>query len=355
TCVDDVARALQVYIRKAGFLSDTSARKKALNLTRFILEMQSPNGYFYNFLFPDLSVNKNGGTSINTPNWWSWRALYALSEASPSIRSIDGNLAARMDISISNLVSAIKADLVNIPQNPTIVNGIIIPDWLPVGSGTDQAAIIILGLIPYASANNDAVINGYIRKLADGIALMQKGDAAHFPYSCILSWQNTWHAYAGDQAYALMKAGNYLNDTSYTIKGLAQVNNFLPWLLQNGIKSSFAVQSNGNDITLASEKSYEQIAYGIRPMVTAAAEAWQITQQDKYADLAGHLAAWFLGANDANWNMYSISTGRCFDGIQSSSSVNTNSGAESTIEALLAMEIVEHYPAIRSALNKYKK
>src|SRR5436309_11109287 len=131
TCVDDVSRALQVYIRKAGFLSDTSARNKALNLTRFILEMQSPNGYFYNFLFPDLSVNKNGGTSINTPNWWSWRALYALSEASPSIKSIEGNLAARIDISISKLVSAIKGDLVNIPQNPTIVNGIIIPDWLP--------------------------------------------------------------------------------------------------------------------------------------------------------------------------------------------------------------------------------
>ena len=83
TCIDDVARALQVYIRKNGFASDTAVRNKVFNLIRFILEMQSSNGYFYNFLFPDLSINKSGPTSINKPNWWSWRALYALSEAGP--------------------------------------------------------------------------------------------------------------------------------------------------------------------------------------------------------------------------------------------------------------------------------
>src|SRR5438067_7019628 len=110
------------------------------------------------------------------------------------------------------LLTAIKIDQINLPQYTAIVSGIILPKWLPAGSGTDQAAIIILGLIPYAKANNDVVINGYIRKLADGIALMQQGDVMHFPYSCILSWENTWHAYAGDQAYALMKAGTYLND-----------------------------------------------------------------------------------------------------------------------------------------------
>ncbi len=50
---------------------------------------------------------------------------------------------------------------------------------------------------------------------------MQQGDATHFPYSCILSWENTWHAYGSDQAYALMKAGEFFNDTSYTNKGIA--------------------------------------------------------------------------------------------------------------------------------------
>jgi hypothetical protein len=138
-------------------------------------------------------------------------------------------------------------------------------------------------------------------------------------------------------------------------KALLEVDNFYPWLLQNGMKSSFVVSKNGSDVQLVSEKSYEQIAYGIRPMVFAAIEAYKITGQDKYADLAGHLCAWFLGANETGKNIYSVTTGRCFDAISSAGTININSGAESTIEALLALERVESYPAVLAALNKYKK
>ncbi len=353
TCVDDVSRATQVYLRSAKFLTDTTVQNKTFNLIRFMLEMQSANGYFYNFLFPNLTINTNGPTSVNNPNWWSWRALYTLAEAGPIIRTKDAALADKIDLAVGKLVAKIKTDLVPIPQTTKIVAGITVPQWLPAGSGTDQAAILILGLITLA--NNDAVLTAYVKKLADGIALMQQGNATAFPYSCILSWENTWHAYGCDQSYALMKAGAFLNDAGYTAKGMSEVDNFYPWLLQNGMKSSFVVAKNGSVISLSSEKSYEQIAYGLRPMVSAAVEAYRLTNQAKYADIAGHLAAWFLGANDAGRIMYSTATGRCFDGIQSASSVNTNSGAESTIEALLTMEMVERYPAVKTALNKYKK
>ena len=57
----------------------------------------------------------------------------------------------------------------------------------------------------------------------------------------------------------------------------------------------------------------------------------------------------------ANKMMYSVATGRGFDGIQSSGNININSGAESTIEALLTMEIVENNPVVKTAFNKYKK
>ena len=352
TCVDDVARATLVYLRYSKYATDSSIQNKTFNLIRFILEMQSANGYFYNFLFPNNSINTNGVTSINNANWWSWRALYTLTEASPVIRIKDALLADKMDAAVNKLVAKIKTDLVPLPQTTKTVSGITVPQWLPAGSGTDQAAIIILGLIPVAG--NDAVLTSFIKKLADGIVLMQQGDATHFPYGCILSWENTWHAYGSDQSYALMKTGAFLNDATYTAKGKGEVDNFYPWLLQNGMKSSFVVQNNSGVISVTSEKTYEQIAYGIRPMVAAAAEAYRLTNDAKYADIAGHLAAWFLGANDANKIMYSVTTGRCFDGIQSSS-VNINSGAESTIEALLAMEIAERYPAVRTALNKYKK
>jgi hypothetical protein len=54
--------------------------------------------------------------------------------------------------------------------------------------------------------------------------------------------------------------------------------------------------------------------------------------------MAGHLAAWFLGANEGSVYMYDQLTGICYDGLSSGGKANLNSGAESTIEALLTME-----------------
>jgi hypothetical protein len=353
SCVDDVSRAALVYLRSTKFTSDTAIQAKAFNLIRFILEMQSTNGYFYNFLYSNGSINTLGSTSTNNANWWSWRALQALTEGKPLIQNLDAALSDKMDAAVNKLIAQIKIDLVNLPQTTHIVNGVTVPDWLPAGSGTDQAALLILGLIPYAAT--DGAIKDYVKKLADGIVLMQAGDATHYPYACFLSWENTWHAYGNVQAYALMQAGIFLNDPQYTTKAMAEVDNFYPWLLNNGFKSSFSVSQNGTAYSKITENAYDQIAYGIEPMVFAAIEAYKETGQDTYADLAGHLAAWFLGANDANINMYDVSTGRCYDGISSATSVNYNSGAESTIEALLTMERVEAYPAVKTALDKYKK
>ena len=355
TCVDDVSRAALVYLRSNKFLTDTSTQSKAFKLIRFLLEMQSANGYFYNFLLTGNQINTNGATSINNPDWWSWRTLQTLTEGSPIVKIKDTQLSDKMDQAVNKLVATIKADLVNLPQTTKMVSGITVPQWLPAGSGTDQAALLILGLIPYCTNTNDAVMTAYVKKLADGIALMQQGVAANFPYGAFLSWENTWHAYGNDQAYSLLKAGAFLNDPQFTSKALAEVDNFYPWLLQNGLKSSFVVANNGSGVQLTSEKSFDQIAYGIRPMVFAAIEAYRLTGLDKYADIAGHLSAWFLGNNAANKNMYSFVTGRCYDGISSAANVNINSGAESTIEALLAMQRIENYPAVRIALDKYKK
>jgi hypothetical protein len=355
TCVDDVARAILVYIRDTKFSTDTSIQNKTYNLITFVIEMQSSNGYFYNFLQPGNTINMFGTTSVNTAQWWSWRALQALTEAYPVLKTMNPSLAAKVNQSVNNLVTELKTDQVNIPQTTTVVDGITIPQWLPAGSATDQAAIMVLGLIPYCTATNDAVMTAYVKKLADGIALMEQGDSAHFPYSCILSWQNTWNAYGSDQAYALFKAGLFLNDTSYTAKGKAYVDNFLSWILQNGMQSSFVISATSGQAQLTSELTYSQIAYGTNPMVFAAAEAYHETGQAKYADMAGHLAAWFLGNNVTGMDMYVSSNGIGYDGISSSTSINMNSGAESTIESLMTMEEVESYPAILAALNKYKK
>src|SRR5580765_7278257 len=91
-CVDDVARAVLVYMRSPKFLTDTALQSKARNLLRFIVEMQSDNGYLYNFIFTNGLINKSGSTSMNTANWWSWRALLALTEGEPLIQNLDADL-----------------------------------------------------------------------------------------------------------------------------------------------------------------------------------------------------------------------------------------------------------------------
>jgi hypothetical protein len=355
TCVDDVSRAALFYLRSKNFSTDTFIQNKAFNLIHFILEMQSENGYFYNFLFPDNTINKEGKTSINKPDWWSWRALQTLTEAAPTIKRIDVQLSQKINTAIRKIIAKIKSEVATFPLITKKVKGITVPQWLPGGSAADQASILLIALIDHCSFHHDRELKNYIRNLADGIALMQQGNETQFPYSCFLSWENVWHAYGNDQAYALIKAGKFLKNSEYINKALAEVNNFYPWLLKNGMKSSFTITKKGNEFLSAEEKQFEQIAYGIRSMIFAATEAYDVTGDQKYAGIATQLSAWFFGANDANEIMYDKNTGRCYDGINAKDSINKNSGAESTIEALLALQKIENYPSIVSELNKYKK
>lgn len=354
-CVDDAARAALVYLRSPQFISDTAVQNKAVNLLKFVLKMQSANGYFYNFLFENGTINKTGSTSINGADWWSWRAFQTLTEAEPLIKNINASMADEIDTAIDKLVNRIKLDFAHVPQKTKSVNGVSVPQWLPAGSGTDQTALLIISLISYYKNHNDEIIKNLIKQFADGIIEMQAGDTNHFPYACFLSWENTWHAYGNLQAYALLRAGIFLNNKNYTARALNEINNFYPWLLQHGYLSSFSINKKENRFQISTQKKYDQIAYGIEPMLFAAEEAYKETGENKYADIAGHIAAWFFGDNEAHINMYNTDNGVCFDGIRSSTIINKNSGAESTIEALLVLQAVESFSAIKTALNKYRK
>ena len=79
------------------------------------------------------------GTSINNPEWWSWRALQTLTEGSPLVKVTNEQLSEKMDQAVNKLVAALKGNMVNLPQTTKVVAGITIPQWLPAGSGTDQA------------------------------------------------------------------------------------------------------------------------------------------------------------------------------------------------------------------------
>lgn len=353
TSVDDVARAALVYMRSDSFNVIEDTRNKVFMLLSFLLEMQAANGYFYNFLLPGDLINKYHANSVAGMNWWSWRAFQALAEAAPLIGDHNPSLAIRINSSLEKITSGIKSDLAGQTQTTKEVSGLTVPQWLPQGSASDQAATLLLALVNYCSLNNDVILEQYISSLAEGVSMMQQGDADHFPYGCFLSWENQWHAYGNEQAYALLKAAVFLSNNSYLDKALLEISNFYPWLINNDYRSDMLFKKVNDEVSIVSEKQFDQIAYGITPMALAAAEAYSITSEDKYADIAGRIAAWYLGANKAGLIMYEKETGRGFDGL-SSSSINSNSGAESTIEALLCFQLIEKYPAIKAAVNKYR-
>ena len=76
-------------------------------------------------------------------------------------------------------------------------------------------------------------------------------------------------------------------------------------------------------------------------MIWACVEAYKITGEEIYLQRTKEITTWFSGINVANQQMYDPATGRCYDGIVSETKVNMNSGAESTIEALLSLQVFD--------------
>jgi len=142
-----------------------------------------------------------------------------------------------------------------------------------------------------------------------------------------------------------------LNNESFINHALREIDNFYLYSYEQGFFHEFRLRMVADTLQTYNLIKFPQIAYDLNSMILATIEAYHVTNSDQYAVQAGQLGSWFFGNNAANQVMYSTSTGRCFDGIDSESSFNSNSGAESTIEALLSMQAFETAPAALQILK----
>lgn len=333
TCVDDVARAMML---DAFRLSEDEELQANYNfMVEFLIYMQAENGFFHNFIWHNLSINKTYRTSLAEPNWWSWRAFWALS----NYNGKDERLAIKASQACERLAENIFQLYLSQPLIVDTIKGIEVPSWLPLGAAGDQAAILILGLEAYyKNVKKDERALQLIENLADGLLLTQKGDSEVFPYGAFLSWQNMWHAYGNSQAYAMLRAGQLLDREDYTNSALLEINHFYPYLMKENFPALFRIKKGTDQFEIIEYQQFAQIAYGFRPMIWACLEAYNLTNEEIYYQRAEEIASWFSGKNINNQQMYDEATGRCYDGIVSDSEVNLNSGAESTIEALLSLQ-----------------
>jgi len=335
-CVDDAARAAIFYLEYFKAYSDSSSLNKYYKLVEFLLLMQAENGFFYNFIWKDNSINKTFKTSVAEPNWWTWRALWALMENYKEFSNSNDDRAVRVKQGVGKAIDAIK-QLTPKERGEIIIDGLNLPNWLPSQTAADQSAILILLLSNYYQNSCDNEIHAYVNSLVDGVMMMQIKDTESEYNGAFLSWENTWHGWGNSQSYALLKAYKVLNDEKILASALSELNNFYDLLIKKNFMSYFKVKKSCNQIKTVESKQFSQIAYHIRPIVFALLEAYNITLDSSYAIKAGKVAQWFVGRNPAREVMYNPHTGIFYDGIENENLINKNSGAESTIEGLLSI------------------
>jgi hypothetical protein len=352
-CIDDAARAAIFYLEYYKAYNDSTSLNKFNNLVDFILHMQAENGFFYNFIWEDGSINKTYKTSVAEPNWWSWRALWALMEYSTQFGNLLDSRSIRVKQSIEKTITAIKLDIPK-EKEKILSDGIEFPEWLPLQFASDQAALLVITLSDYYKISGDKEILAYLNSLVQGITMMQIKDTDCEFYGAFLSWQNIWHGWGNSQAYALLKAYKVLKDEKIKTSALLELNNFYERLIEIGFMNYFKVQKHHDRVEIVESNKYSQIAYNIRPMVFALLEAYNITLDSSYAIKAGQIAQWFVGRNPACAVMYNPHSGIFYDGIEDENLVNRNSGAESTIEGLLALLKISLNPIALKEFENFK-
>jgi hypothetical protein len=351
-CIDDAARAAVFYLRNYQSNKDRESLRKSERLMEFLFYMHSENGFFYNFILEDHSINKTHRNSINVPDWWSWRAMWALSEGYKIFKDVNINLARKILSVLASSVEATKKSIL-LERSTTKINGIEFPTWLPSETASDQASVLVLAFLNYFDETMDTSVIIYINDLCDGILLMQKGDVLKVPFYAFLSWQNVWHAYGNSQSYALLKASKVLQRDDLQTAALNEINFFYDYLIGENYISSFEIENENNVFEFIKKNKFSQIAYNFRPMVFACIEAFNLTNDSVYVFKAIEIASWFFGNNIAEAQMYFNSSGICYDGINSQNTINKNSGAESTLEALLTLLAIEKNSISKKVLNKY--
>jgi hypothetical protein len=346
-CVDDAARAAVMLMRSYELTGDTASLGRSRGLLRFVMHMQAPDGEFYNFIRADHSINTTGRTSVKSFGWWAARGLWAMAMGGRVFKEREPVLARELAGRVALMMPLVGAPLKEYGKTRR-ASGYLIPRWLLYESGADVTSELLVGLLEYRSISLDDSLSRFITELARGLLVMQDGDGKTPPYGLHRSWETQWHMWGNSQTHALAAAGMLLHDTAMVSSAVREARGWYGRLLMDGFLKECDVAVPHSAVR------YEQIAYGVRPMAVGLIRLYEATGNRDYLVMAGLAASWLTGNNPAARAMYDPATGRCYDGIRDSLTLNLNSGAESTLEALYTLIEVERYPAAAACLHSRK-
>jgi len=347
SAVDDVARAAIVYLWYYEQTGDMAALEQARLCLEFVRHLQTEDGAFYNFVVDaEGTVNERGATSYKTvTGWWAMRGLWALAEGIRVFSNADPAYAAALEETYLRTEQQLTGSVLDNYGEYTYLHGFAIPSWIP-GGAADQASIMVLALTSYYRTNPNPATEALITHVADGLAQYRLGDSKTYPFGMHPVTTNApgyWHAWGSHQVHALAEAGNALGRQDWIDSAAADAEMFMMRQLAFERIREMGILP----------RRLGQIAYGTDMLVQGYMALYRATGDSRYAQFAGLAASWFIGNNMAGVQMYDPDTGRCYDGIDGPVAwrVNRNAGAESTIEALLALLTVHEDPIASRYLN----
>lgn len=321
--VDDAARGAIVYLRSYEVTGDTSERTAALGLLAFVTAMEQGDGEFVNFVDTRGRLNRAAVSSRKSMSYWAARAIWALGEAERVLGASYVNdstpLRQFLDRAIARLAREVSARRL-------------------IGGSATATSEALLGLLALQRADPSPTLAALVVRTAELLVPLARGSETAPPWGAHVDHPNaSWHAWGARSVQALAEAGVVLNRPDLIAAARREADGLWGrFLLAGQVASELAPDG--------AVKWFPQIAYGVGNIVEGYLALAEATGERRYAMFAGLTAGWFTGANAATVTMHDEQSGRTFDGIDSASAVNRNSGAESTIEALLALQRVAADP-----------
>jgi hypothetical protein len=346
---DDISRAAVVYLRHWVLFGDGHSRQEAYQLLRGLTYLQTasgPNaGNVVLWMQPDGTLNPSP-TPADSPNpsdagasYWLARTVWALGEGYADFRGTDPAFATFLKQRLDLAISALDREVLTSYGQYQVVNGLRTPAWLIAG-GADASSEAVLGLSACVQAGGGQAARTTLAELADGIAAMGSGTADTWPYGAILpsaTSRSEWHAWGAQMSTALAGAATALQRPGLLPPAVADAAIFTPHLL---------TATGPDNLWGPAPVDGSQIAYGAGARVLALLAVATATHSAGLRQLAGVAAGWFFGQNLAGTATYNPATGATDDGVNPDGTLNLNSGAESTIFGLLAMEALDANPDV---------
>jgi hypothetical protein len=273
--------------------------------------------------------------------------VWALGEGYAAFADDDPGFAAFLEDRIQLSLDALNRQSLGEYGTYDIADGDEVPGWL-IADGADASAEAVLGLAAYVQAGSTGSTADAARtaldQLSEGIAAMStvEGASGDWPFGAIMPWTHSpslWHAWGGLAPAAVATASVVLDDPALLPAAVQDTAQFTPQLLAAG----------GPDNAWSPTPGESQIAYGVDSRLQSLVATADAADAPGLLNIAAITAGWYFGANPSGAPAYDPATGTTIDGIEPDGGVNLNSGAESTIHALLSMLVLDANPELKAA------